>query len=73
MPMLSELPSDSTKRDAVGTAAQFEENQPIAPHAMPPPRPSSTEQMEDAAKPDALPTNDVGTSNADLVPWIKLK
>ena len=120
LPMLSELPADSTKRDAVldsanttagpehrkgmttkerkaetiaataaailgemfsstksvtlGTATQFEENQPIAPHAMPPPRPSSsTEQADDAAKPDAPPTNDVGTPNADLIPWIKLK
>ena len=119
MPMLSELPGDPTKRDAVldsasttagpehrkgmtakerkvetaaataaailggmfsstksvtiGTASQFDENQLIAPDAVPSLRPSSPQSADDAAKPDAPPTNEVGTSNADLVPWIKLK
>jgi hypothetical protein len=119
MPMLSELPGDSTKRDAVlesanttagpeqrkgmtakqrkvetaaataaaiigsmfsstpsvtiGSASQFEENQLIAPDAVPAVQPPSTGSADDAAKPDAPPTGDAGTSNADLVPWIKLK
>ena len=136
MPMLSELPGDSTKRDAVlesanttagpehrkgmtakqrkvetaaataaaiigsmfsstpsvtiGTASQFDENQLIAPDAVPALRPPSTGNADDAAKPDAPPTDNAddaakpdappaheagepGTSNADLVPWIKLK
>jgi hypothetical protein len=119
IPMLSELPGDSTKRDAVldsanatagpehrqgmtskerkaetaaataaailgsmfshttsvtlGTATVFDENQLDAPHAVPPPQPSSSEKADDAAKPDARPTDDVGPSNADLIPWIKLR
>jgi hypothetical protein len=119
MPMLSELPGDPTKRDAVldsanatagpehrkgttrkerqaetaaataaailgsmfsktqsvtlGTATQFDEDPLIAPHAVPPPRPLSTDNADDAAKPDATPTNDAGASNADLLPWIKVK
>jgi len=115
MPMLSELPSDSTKRDAVldsanatagaehrqgmtrkerkaetaaataaaiiggmfshtqsvtiGTASQFDEDQLIAPQAVPPP-PSPA---DNAATPDAPPPTDAGTPNGDLIPWIKLK
>jgi len=118
MPLLSELPADATKRDAVldsantvagpehrkgmtskerkaetaaataaailgemfsstksvtlGTATLFDENQLSAPHAAPPPLPSSAE-TDDATKPDAPPANDAGTSNTDLIPWIKLK
>jgi hypothetical protein len=119
MPMLSELPADPAKRDAVldsanttagpeqrkgmtrkerqaetaaataaailgsmfsstqsvtlGTATLFDEKQLIAPDAVPPPRTSSSEQADGAAQPDAPPPRDAGTSNADLVPWIKLK
>jgi hypothetical protein len=118
MPMLSELPADSAKRDAVldsanataspehrkrmtrkerqaetaaataaailgeifsktksvtiGAATQLDEEQLIAPHPVPSPRPSSPGKADGAAKPDATPTNDIGTSNADLIPWIKL-
>jgi hypothetical protein len=28
---------------------------------------------DDAAKPGAPPTDDVGTPNVDLIPWIKLQ
>jgi len=124
MPMLSELPSDPARRDAVldsanttagpehrkgmtkkarqaetaaataaailgsmfsssqsvtiGTATQFDENELIAPQAVPPPRRPSPEKADDVATPDAPPTDgpptaDDGTPNADLVPWIKLK
>lgn len=129
MPMLSEVPSDPAKRDAVldaanttagpehrkgmtrkerkaetaaataaailgsvfsktqsvtiGGATKFDENQLIAPQAMPPPRPPSNDEANDkandkakpgdTARPAAPPTNDVGPSNADLIPWIKLK
>lgn len=61
-----------TKSVTIGTATQLDETQLITPHALPPPRPLSTEKADDAAKPDAPPTND-GTSNADLIPWIKIK
>ena len=117
--MLSELPADSTRRDAVlesasatagaeqrkgmtakqrkvetaaataaaiiggmfsttqsvtlGSASQFDENQLIAPQAVPSLRPSPAVNADDAAKPDAPPATDAGPSNADLVPWIKLK
>ncbi len=117
--MLSELPGDSTKRDAVldsanatatpehrqgmtskerkaetaaataaailgemfsktksvtiGAASQLDEIQLIAPHAVPPPHPASPEKADGAAQPDAPPPDDVGTSNADLIPWIKVK
>jgi len=119
MPMLSELPGDATKRDAVldsanttagpeqrkgmttkerkaetvaataaailggmfsstqsvtiGSASQFDENELIAPQAVPPPPPSSTAEAADGVKPAAPPPNDAGTRNADLIPWIKLK
>jgi hypothetical protein len=116
MPLLSELPADATKRDAVldsantvagpehrkgmtskerkvetaaataaailgemfsstqsvtlGTATLFDENQLSVPQAAPPPPSTSA---ADVAKPDARPANDAGTSNTDLIPWIKLK
>jgi hypothetical protein len=125
MPMLSELPADSTKRDAVldsanttagpehrkgqtkkerraetaaataaailgnmfsttksvtiGSATEFDENTLIAPHAVQPLVPSSDASADgDAAKPDGKDgkdgkASDAGPSNADLVPWIKLK
>ncbi len=111
MPMLSELPSDPAKRDAVldqsnaaagpeqrkgmtrkerkvetaaataaaliggmfsstqsvtlGSATVFDEDQLVAPSAQrPAPGPGE-------ARP--TPADDAGPSNADLVPWIKLK
>jgi hypothetical protein len=132
MPMLSELPADPAKRDAVldssnqvagperrqgltkkeraaettaataaailggllshtksvtiGAASQFDENPLIAPDAVPPPpRPSAddkanaktndkaTGKPDAAAKPDTQWTDDPGPSNADLIPWIKVK
>lgn len=118
MPMLSELPGDPGKRDAVldsaaatagpeqrkgmtrkerkaetaaataaaiigsmfshtqsvtlGTASVFDEDQLIAPQAVPQPQPTPG-AADGSAKPDAPPTGDAGPSNADLVPWIKLK
>jgi hypothetical protein len=131
MPLLSELPTEPTKRDAVleqaataagpeqrkgmtakerkaetaaataaaiiggifsktpsvtlGTSTLVDESV-IAPQATPRPRrPSPPENApgkatdkapegaDDAAKPDAPPADDPGTSNADLIPWIKLK
>jgi hypothetical protein len=117
MPLLSELPEDATKRDAVldsanavagpehrkgmtskerkaetaaataaailgemfsstksvtlGAATQFDENQLGAPRAAAPP--PSLPEADGAVKPDAPPTNDAGTPNTDLIPWIKLK
>lgn len=121
IPMLSELPSDPAKRNAVldsanttpgpeqrkgttrkerkaetaaataaaiigsmfstttqvtlGAATQFDENQLIAPHAVPPVRRPAENAADgaDAAEPEAPPASDVGPSNADLVPWIKVK
>jgi hypothetical protein len=118
MPMLSELPGDATKRDAVldsssavagpeqrqgmtrkerkvetaaataaailggmfsstqnvtiGSAGVFDENHVVAPQ---PARPAqaATGTADDVPKPDVAPTDDAGPSNADLVPWIKLK
>jgi hypothetical protein len=125
MPMLSELPADPAKRNAVldsanatagpeqrkgmtakerkaetaaataaaiigsmfsstqsvtlGTASQFNENELIAP--LPPPLPATGSADEAKpgtaakpgapAKPDAPPAD--SASNADLIPWIKLK
>jgi hypothetical protein len=117
MPMLSELPGDPTRRDAVlesanttagpehrkgmtakerkvetaaataaaiigsmfssttsvtiGTAGEFDENQLIAPDAVPTLSPTST--TAGAAKPDAPRPDEAGTPNTDLIPWIKLK
>jgi hypothetical protein len=125
IPMLSELPGDPTKRDAVldqasatagpehrkgmtpkarkaetaaataaailggifskhgnvtvGAASQFDENQIIAPDAVPRVRPAGKaddpakpdEAKPDAAKPDAPPRST--ESNTDLIPWIRLK
>ena len=124
MPMLSELPGDAAKRDAVlesanatagpeqrrgmtskerkaetaaataaaiiggmfsktqnvtiGGASQFDENQLIAPEAVPriPPRPADDANAGDAAKPGAEPAKpppQSDASNTDLIPWIKLK
>jgi hypothetical protein len=73
----------STKSVTLGTATQFDENPIIAPHAITPLRPSSAEAEadpakpgapgKDAAKPGKPAEDDAGPSNADLVPWIKLK
>ena len=125
IPMLSELPGDPTKRDAVldqasatagpehrkgqtskerkaetaaataaailggifsksksvtiGAASQFDENQLIAPEAVPRVRPAG--KADDAAKPDAAKPGEVAPdappppteSNTDLIPWIRLK
>ena len=115
MPMLSELPDDPTKRDAVldsanttagpeqrqgqtprerkvetaaataaailgelfsktksvtiGTSTQHE-NQLLAP--LPAPRGAPSAHPAGAADPDP-PKDDAGPSNADLIPWIKVK
>jgi hypothetical protein len=114
--MLSELPGDSTKRDAVlesaGTTATPEHRQGMtskeqkaetaaataaailgelfsktksvtigtasqlgdAPHAVLQLHPPSPEQAGGSASPGAPPQDDdPGTSNADLIPWIKVK
>jgi hypothetical protein len=120
MPLLSELPGDPVKRDAVldsasvtagpehrkgmtskerkaetaaataaailgnmfsstssvtiGTASEFDEQKLLAPHTLAPlqtPAPAS-----DAGTPEPAPIHDGddrGSSNADLIPWIKLK
>lgn len=116
MPMLSELPGDSTKRDAVldsanatatpehrqgmtskerkvetaaATAAailgeMFSKTKSVTigaasqlgdvPHAVLQPHPSSAEPADGSTKPGAPPQDDdPGTSNADLIPWIKVK
>jgi hypothetical protein len=119
MPMLSELPNDAAKRDAVldaastaageqqrttltpkerkaetaaataaailgsmfsktksvtiGTASTFDESELGAPSAIPAQQPSSTDNPEGAANPGAPPADDAGASNADLIPWIRLK
>jgi hypothetical protein len=122
MPMLSELPSDPTKRDAVldsasktagpehrkgltakerkaataaataaailgsmfsstqsvtiGTANQFDENQLIAPDAVPPVQPPPSDAPADASQPSqpaAASPDDLATSHRDLIPWIKLR
>jgi len=123
MPMLSELPTDPTKRDAIldqasqtagpehrkgmtskerkaetaaataaailgsifsktksvtiGGASQFDENQLIAPDAVPRTSPRSDKDKDpskdatdDATPPDAEPKPD---ANNDLIPWIRLK
>jgi hypothetical protein len=62
----------------IGTSSQFDENQIIAPQAVPLVIPSSDDSADatksDAAgKPDALPPPDVTPPNTDLIPWIKLK
>jgi len=122
MPMLSELPTDPTKRDAIldqsaqaagpeqrkgmtskerkaetaaataaailgsifsksksvtiGTASQFDENQLIAPEAVPRIAPrTGDDKADDATRPDADPALEPppGPSNNDLIPWIRLK
>lgn len=66
-----------TKSVTIGTSSQFDENQIIAPQAVPVVIPSSDESADapksDAMKPDALPPPDVTPPNTDLIPWIKLK
>lgn len=117
MPMLSELPRDSTKRDAIldsanttagpeqrkgmtakqrkaetaaataaailgemfsktknvtiGTATVFDEGA-LAPLPVPPPPPKSIDKTDDPAKATTSPAA-VEPSNADLIPWIKLR
>jgi hypothetical protein len=128
MPLLSELPADPARRDAVldsanatagpeqrkgmtgkerkaetaaataaailgglfsktqnvtiGGATQLDETELIAPRAARPARPPSPENADDPAKPSAPPdpakpsappASDIDPSNADLIPWIKLK
>lgn len=132
MPMLSELPTDATKRDAIldssntaagpehrkgmtvkerkaetaaataaaiigsmfsktqsvtiGSASTFDENQLSGARALPLPRPTANgtdDAPVDPAAPDAgqpgvvkpaaPPPTDPAPSNADLIPWIKLK
>jgi hypothetical protein len=59
-----------TQTVTLGTATQFGGSQP-APQPVQPPR--SSNDTGDDAKPDAPRADDPGPSNADLVPWIKLK
>lgn len=129
MPLLSELPTDPEKRNAIldqsaqtagpeqrkgmtvkerkaetaaataaailgsifsktssvtlGTATVIEENALVAPQAAPHKQPSTASKGkpgakpeangDEAAKPEAPPADDPGPSNADLIPWIKLK
>ena len=128
MPMLSELPTDPEKRNAIleqsaqtagpeqrkgmttkerkvetaaataaailggifsktssvtlGTATLVDENQLVAPQPGPRKRPSTGKDGKSGAAPEAngeegprpdVPADDPGTSNADLIPWIKLK
>lgn len=66
-----------TKSVTIGTSSQFDENQIIAPQAVPMVIPSSDEsadatKSDGAMKPDARPA-DVTPPNTDLIPWIKLK
>ncbi|HET7504910.1 MAG TPA: hypothetical protein VFK02_27995 [Kofleriaceae bacterium] len=64
----------STQSVTIGTASPLDENQLVAPQPAQPARPRASAGPEkDAAKPDPAPTDDPGASNADLVPWIKLK
>jgi hypothetical protein len=72
-----------TKSVTIGTASQFDENELAAPHLVPLLQESSSNKTDGnktdrkkpdgAAKPDVPPANDPGTSNEDLIPWIKLK
>jgi hypothetical protein len=130
MPLLSELPTDPNKRDAVldqsataagpeqrqgmtrkerkaetaaataaailggifsktssvtlGTATVIDATDLIAPQPAPrvkrpsprtrdAARPEDAGTPDDASKPDEPPADDPGPSNADLIPWIKLK
>jgi hypothetical protein len=72
-----------TKQVTIGTATQFDENELIAPDAVPPPRRplpaardragKATANTADPTNPDASPTDDTSASNTDLIPWIKLR
>jgi hypothetical protein len=67
-----------TKSVTIGAASQFDENELAAPQMEPLQQPSATKKTDGkktdgAAKPDAPPADDPGTSNEDLIPWIKLK
>jgi hypothetical protein len=68
-----------TKSVTIGAASQFDENELAAPPMEPLEPPSSSKKpdggkkTDGAAQPDAPSTDDPGTSNADLIPWIKLK
>lgn len=124
MPLLSELPTDPTKRDAVldqaatvagpeqrqgmtpkerkaetaaataaailggifsktssvtlGTATVIDATELVAPQPAPRVKRPSPQKREgskpdDGARPDEPPADDPGPSNADLIPWIKLK
>ena len=128
MPMLSELPTDPEKRNAIleqsaqtagpeqrkgmttkerkaetaaataaailgsifsktssvtlGTATMIDESALVAPQPAPRKRPSTGKEGKPGAAPEAngdeaprpdVPADDPGTSNADLIPWIKLK
>jgi hypothetical protein len=71
-----------TQSVTLGAATQIDASELVAPQATPRPRrPSPTEKPDakpgakpdDSTRPEAPPADDPGTSNADLIPWIKLK
>lgn len=70
-----------TKSVTIGAAGEFDENQIIAPEAVPrisrpneagdPAKPGNPAKPATEAKPDAPPPT--SPSNNDLIPWIRLK
>lgn len=56
-----------TQNVTIGTATVFDEGA-LAPKPIPSPPPGSTDDPDDAGKPPPA-----GTSNKDLIPWIKLR
>ena len=75
-----------TSTTTLGTATLIDENQLVAPQPEPRKRGATAKDArpgaapeggsDEAGKPDAGkpdPADDPGTSNADLIPWIKLK
>jgi predicted exporter len=62
-----------TKSVTIGAATQLDEDELIAPQAVPRVRPASAAKDDGAAKPGAPPVDDREGPNTDLLPWIKLK
>jgi hypothetical protein len=60
----------STKSVTIGTSSELDESELLAPVPMQPP--SATDGPDGAPKLGA-PTDQPGTSNADLIPWIHVK
>lgn len=63
----------SSKSVTIGTASEFDEQQLLAPHTLAPVQAPAPGSDSDQPVPPPVDGDDRGSSNADLIPWIKFK